>query len=584
MEIYLIRHGESLINVEELREKLKREEFDAGLTEAGRHQAQRLADWLPENIPSIDALYTSTMKRALETCEYVEGVYKIKAATEDRLREFSNNYADHTAIPGDTLPEKFTHISIYEKPFAPIAEDEPNIESWSDFRVRVGQFLEELIQKHMGQVVMLVSHGGVVNVVLDTIFNAGMYRQTNVHVKNTSITHFEYMGLGDRETWRLYSIGQADHLVEGSKPINLPGFLEPTMSALGVDLFPQTTIVDAQKLAAAHHPPFPPSSPALIAQIHSPKIAAEVKAALQTVYPDEHGVKLVYGDGKRDVVVENLPLHKIDHSEHIGYSTVLYIPPLDENTAFEDFQELIAHLRSPQGCPWDREQTHQTLRPNLLEETYEVLDALDQDDSQAMQEEFGDLLLQIVLHAQIASEYGEFTMSDIIQGIYTKLVRRHPHVFGDVELNEADAVIQNWERLKAHEREQNSQEEKGLLDSIASAMPALAIADAYQKRAARVGFDWPDIQGVIDKVKEELGEFEEADDPKAKAEEFGDLLFSLVNLARWQKIDPETALRETNTKFKTRFSAIEADANMKGVQLSDMTLDEMDAVWNRAKN
>jgi tetrapyrrole methylase family protein/MazG family protein len=197
-------------------------------------------------------------------------------------------------------------------------------------------------------------------------------------------------------------------------------FLEPTFTALGIDPFPNTILVDALDLAAAHHPLFPPSSPAIVAQLHSPLVASQVKLTLMAVYPDEHPVKLVHGAGTQQVQVEGLPLYAIDHSASIGMLTSLYVPPLRSDTSFESFQEIIAHLRAPEGCPWDREQTHQTLRQHLLEETYEVLTALDADDPDAMREEFGDLLLQIVLHAQIASEYGEYTMADVIQGIHQK--------------------------------------------------------------------------------------------------------------------------------------------------------------------
>jgi tetrapyrrole methylase family protein/MazG family protein len=174
-------------------------------------------------------------------------------------------------------------------------------------------------------------------------------------------------------------------------------------------------------------------------------------------------------------------------------------------------------------------------------------------------------------------------MSDVIRGIHTKLVHRHPHVFGEMQLDDPDAVIKNWERIKEQERQQNQQEYKGLLDGIPLALPALSVADKYQKRAARVGFDWPDIQGVLDKLLEEIGEFQQANDKVEQAEEFGDMLFAFVNLARWLEVDPETALRETNAKFRRRFTAIEAEARKQGRQLSDMTLEEMDKIWEAAK-
>lgn len=361
-------------------------------------------------------------------------------------------------------------------------------------------------------------------------------------------------------------------------------FLEPTMTALGIDPLPQLTVIDAMELVTVHHPLFPPSVPALIVQVYSRSIASELKITLMALYPDEFPVRLVHNAGSSEEMVEELPLYQIDQSEHIGKLTSLYLPALGERTSFEGFQELIAHLRAPEGCPWDREQTHQTLRANLLEEAYEAMQAIDAEDIAMMQEEFGDLLLQVVLQAQIAAEYGEFTMADVINGIHTKLVYRHPHVFEDVDLGDSDAVIKNWERLKERERENNHQEGKGLLDGIPAAMPALAVADNYQRRTARVGFDWPDIQGVIDKLQEEIGELQQAENAAEREEEMGDLLFALVNLARWLGIDPETALRQTNAKFLRRFSVIEAEARKHGKQLSDLTLEEMDSIWENSKS
>jgi tetrapyrrole methylase family protein/MazG family protein len=259
------------------------------------------------------------------------------------------------------------------------------------------------------------------------------------------------------------------------------------------------------------------------------------------------------------------------------------MPPLGPDTSFEAFQEVIAHLRAPDGCPWDREQTHQTLRPHLLEEAYEVMSTLDSNDPGAMCEEFGDLLLQIVLHAQIASEYGEFTMSDMLRGIHTKIVNRHPHVFGDLELKEIDGVLQNWERLKSAERTANGMEEVGLLDGVAKALPALVQAEEFQKRAARVGFDWQKIQGVIDKVDEEMNEVSLALDGEARAAEIGDLLFAVVNLARWYDVDAESALREANARFRERFGRIEQAALAQDRSVSDLALDEMEALWQSAK-
>jgi tetrapyrrole methylase family protein/MazG family protein len=218
-----------------------------------------------------------------------------------------------------------------------------------------------------------------------------------------------------------------------------------------------------------------------------------------------------------------------------------------------------------------------------MEEAYETLDALDSRDFSAIQEELGDLLLQIVLHSQIASEEGEFTVNAVIKGIYDKIVRRHPHVFGEVQLDGIQGVLQNWEKLKEAERKDNGKQEKGLLDGVPLAMPALSQAQEYQDRAARVGFDWPVVEGVLDKILEEVKEVNRATNQEELSEEIGDLFFVLVNLARWKKIDAESALRETNLKFKRRFGYVEQGAKKQGCSLSEMTLEEMDALWNEAK-
>jgi tetrapyrrole methylase family protein/MazG family protein len=291
----------------------------------------------------------------------------------------------------------------------------------------------------------------------------------------------------------------------------------------------------------------------------------------------------VHAAGTPAELVEDLPLYEIDRSEHIGLLTVLYVPPLAEGTSFEAFQEIIAHLRAPEGCPWDREQTHQSLRASLLEESYEALAALDSADPRKMTEEFGDLLLQIVLNAQIASEEGEFCMSEVFKGIYDKLIRRHPHVFGETRLDGVGSVLKNWEKLKAEERAGSSEPEKGLLDGVPLALPALLQAQDYQDRAARVGFDWPEIEGVLEKIAEEVQEVREATDEQELAGELGDLIFSLVNLARWKKIDAESALRGTNMRFRQRFAYVEAGAKNQSRNLSDLTIAEMEALWQEAK-
>ena len=366
----------------------------------------------------------------------------------------------------------------------------------------------------------------------------------------------------------------------------VPGvsFLEATFAALEADPLPRTSLVDALALAKAHFPSFPPDQPALIAQVYSREVASDLKLTLMAVYPDQHPVSLVHEAGTGQDRIEHLPLYQIDRSPWIGNRTSLYLPPLAPGSSLESFLEIIAHLRAPEGCPWDREQDHQSLRPNLLEEAYEALEAIDADDPEAMEEEFGDLLLQIVLQSQIAAEYGEFTISDVIRGIYTKLIKRHPHVFGDLDLDQAEAVIRNWEALKARERIDNGQTDKGALDGVPGSLPALTQAETYQKRAARFGFDWKDLEGVLEKIPEEVLELRGAESSQRQGEEIGDLLFSVVNLARWLEQDAESALRGANQRFRTRFAYLEKKARAAGRELSEMTLEEMDRLWEESKS
>jgi tetrapyrrole methylase family protein/MazG family protein len=222
------------------------------------------------------------------------------------------------------------------------------------------------------------------------------------------------------------------------------------------------------------------------------------------------------------------------------------------------------------------------LRKHLLEEAYEAISAIDSGDFNDMREEFGDLLLQVVLQSQIANEEQQFNVNQVIQGIHSKIVRRHPHVFGDLELDGVQGVLANWEKLKAKERGEKK-EEKGLLDGVPKVLPALSQAQEYQDRAARVGFDWPEIEGVLDKVREEIDEIKNAESDFELASEVGDLLFALVNVARWKHIDAESALRGTNMKFKKRFAYVEQGAKKQRRELSSLSLDEMEMLWQEAK-
>lgn len=248
---------------------------------------------------------------------------------------------------------------------------------------------------------------------------------------------------------------------------------------------------------------------------------------------------------------------------------------------FERLVAIMARLRGPEGCPWDAQQTHTTLRQYMLEEVYEVLEALEEGDMDRLCGELGDLLLQIVFQAQLATEEQHFDIEDVCRRISDKLEYRHPHVFGTVQVKDAEEVLSNWEQLKNREAEHC--ERQSALDGVPRALPALQEAAELQKKAARVGFDWPEITGPLQKVREELDELLTASAQEDVEAEFGDLLFAIVNCARFMKVDPESALRAANARFARRFRHVEAEAQAQGRKLSDMVLAEMDELWEQAK-
>jgi len=264
---------------------------------------------------------------------------------------------------------------------------------------------------------------------------------------------------------------------------------------------------------------------------------------------------------------------------------------------FEKLVAVQARLRAPNGCPWDREQTHETLRTYLIEEAYEVLEALESGNDEKFAEEMGDLLLQIVFHSQIAREEGRFTVTDVIREIHDKMIRRHPHVFGETRAKDSAEVLRNWEQIKAEERRSNAvrgdsnagaafAKESSLLDGVSRALPATLEGLQLTRKAARIGFDWEDASGVIEKMEEETGELKRAlatEDQREIEEELGDLLFAAVNLARFLKMDPEIALKKANAKFCGRFRAMEKMARETGREFKDLPREEMEAFWNATK-
>ncbi len=247
--------------------------------------------------------------------------------------------------------------------------------------------------------------------------------------------------------------------------------------------------------------------------------------------------------------------------------------------------QIVSKLRSPEGCPWDRQQTHASLKPFLLEEAYELFEAIDQQEADSIKDELGDVLLQVLLHAKIADEQGAFSINDVISNLGDKLIRRHPHVFGEVEANTAEQVTKNWEAIK--KEEQGMMERTSALDGIPTVFPALMRAEKVQKKAAKVGFDWDETLDVVEKVHEELGELKRAVEGGVQPEvedELGDLLFAIVNLARFIKVDPEFALRRATNKFTDRFHLVEGYAKAGNLDLVDLNLTELNLLWDRAKD
>jgi tetrapyrrole methylase family protein/MazG family protein len=409
-------------------------------------------------------------------------------------------------------------------------------------------------------------------------------------------------------------------------------FIEPVCTALGIDPLERgLQIVDGTELAgygthtannlkseepflfSPYSLPVAPASfpsvaglspmyPMLLCQVYNDRVASACKLVLMERYPDEHPVTVVLNAGVpgQEQVIRTT-LAELDHNHGINHLACVYLPPIEPLALPREFDSLVyvmGRLRGPGGCPWDREQTHDSIKHHLLEEAYETVDAMDAGDPDLLAEELGDLLLQVVFHSQLAVSAEEFTLSDVVGHIVTKLVRRHPHVFGDVEVTGAEHVIRNWEVIKAGEREAKAKagrkfeaaqaaerglEGTGLLLSVPRAMPALERAQQLQVRAARVGFDWSDVTNVFEKVREEVSELQAEENIDRRTDELGDLIFALVNLGRWMGINPEEALRRANDKFLRRFTDMEVAIVERGGKLRGMSIEEMDRVWEEVK-
>ena len=374
-------------------------------------------------------------------------------------------------------------------------------------------------------------------------------------------------------------------------------FLDPVLAVLRIDISDGLKIIDGMGLIEGAGRPecLPdPMVANLVMQVYSPMVASEVKLSLMDFYPDEYRVTVIRAAGiPGEERKEEIPLFELDRLNWVDHLTCIYIPPHHDTKvmvsrfSLDRLVDILDGLRDINGCPWDKEQTHFTLKKYLLEETYEVLDAIDEGNMYKVCEELGDLLLQIAFHAQIARECGFFDMNDVVASISEKLVRRHPHVFGATTARTSAEVSANWEEIKKGELEEKGETRQSLLDGIPQSMPALMKADKIQRKAAKVGFDWPDYSGALDKVTEETAEIKQAiteDNPGRVQDEIGDLLFASVNLARLLKVNPEEALIMAVRKFTERFKYMESLAAQTRSNLKEMDLNALDRLWEEAKN
>ncbi|MEE9216407.1 MAG: nucleoside triphosphate pyrophosphohydrolase [Anaerolineales bacterium] len=324
------------------------------------------------------------------------------------------------------------------------------------------------------------------------------------------------------------------------------------------------TTISAGELAAAYFPPLNPDLGALVIELNSSQTTERALNVLRIQYPSEHRVFLYLELGASALEIS------LGELEADTNPLALYLPPLSSASSFESLQSTVANLRAPEGCPWDREQTHQSLRKHLLEEAYETLEALDQANVDGLREELGDLLLQILMHAQIAQEAGTFNMSDVISGIQAKLIRRHPHVFGDVEVTSVDQVLNNWEHYKSEEND------GGPLDGVPGSLPALAQAAELQDRAGRVGFEWLGAEKALGEVMDKLAQLAAAGEQR---DELGDLLFAIVNYARRLEVDAEAELQRANQQFRIQFSKLLQAVSESGQQLEDLEITDLTHLW-----
>ena len=360
-------------------------------------------------------------------------------------------------------------------------------------------------------------------------------------------------------------------------------FVDAVMESLKIDPVEGIKIIDAFDI---ENQILDKRTGIILTQVYNKFIASEVKIALSPYYGDDFEIYFVRAAGIKGMEsIRKIKIYELDRQEDIDYLTSLYIPKdLEVTKDFNDLVHIMNILRGEDGCPWDLEQDHKTLKKNLIEESYEVIEAIDEEDDYKLTEELGDVLLQVVFHAKIGEDEGYFDINDVIRGICNKMITRHPHIFKNIEVNGTNEVLENWDKIKQEEKGFASYTDK--LKHVPVVLPALMRADKIQKEAAKVGFDWNNVEPALEKVKEEYLEVKDVYKTNNMAkiqEEIGDLIFSCVNVARFLEVDPELALNYTINKFINRFEYIENNAVSKKLDLKEMTLEEMDKLWEEQK-
>lgn len=373
---------------------------------------------------------------------------------------------------------------------------------------------------------------------------------------------------------------------EGLVTLEIKGgqsFLDPLFAAVRVDPIEGFQLLDG---TAMRRDDIQMNQHLFIGQVYDAFSASEVKLTLMEKYPDDFPVTIVTAAGSSQEVIRTVPLFELDREVELSNLTTVYVPPVVERSSrykeWQTFREIVAILRSPEGCPWDREQTHESLKRYAIEEVYELVQAINEQDDEAIIEELGDVLLQVFLHAQIGEDAGYFTMEDVLERIAAKMVRRHPHVFGDVTVNSSGEVLTNWQAIKETEKPKVAH----LLDDQKRDESSLLTSFNFQKKAATVGFDWPDIAGAWEKFDEEVQEWKAAianGTAEEQLDELGDVLFTLVNLARFLKLSPELAMQQANQKFERRFRFVETSVREGRGEFREYSLEELDGFWKQAK-